>query len=173
MANAETHFTLARFKQTSMQRWRVKETGTTSARDQRNRVAHWKRAGRDSRNDAKSRETSYAQEEQSATRGNEQINSGVTPRLKPRYNLRTKMRERVLAFVGAIVKSAHLNMNKSFAQSVCARPCSSIRSYACPFVHRSVRRNGGGVSVGLSGGVFYTCAFMDCLMAAAYKLDER
>jgi len=40
-----------------------------------------------------------------------------------------------------------------------------------------VRRNGGDDSHIRSlvrlGGVFYTCAFMDCLMAAAYKLDER
>ena len=94
------------------------------------------------------------------------------------------MRERVLAFVRAIVKSTHLNMNKSCAVGSLVRlPVHPyVRSSVCPFVRLSVRRGcdgggGGGDShirtLVRHGGVFYTYAFMDCLMATAYKLDER
>jgi len=57
------------------------------------------------------------------------------------------MRERVLAFVRAIVRPS---VRPSVRPTVV-----SARSPASP-----VR-------------VFYTCAFMDCLTAAAYKLEER
>jgi len=80
------------------------------------------------------------------------------------------MRERVLAFVRAIVKSAHLNMNKSRAVG------SPLACFARPFARPSVRPTVLTISARSSASadrVFYTCAFMDCLTAAAYKLEER
>lgn len=62
-------------------------------------------------------------------------------------------------------------MNKSHAVGSLARLLVHL------LIHVSVRQSSGTtaaacVSVRL-GRVFYTRAFMDCLMAAAYKLDER
>lgn len=64
------------------------------------------------------------------------------------------------------------------AQSVCSRLYirSSICSSLCPFVHPSAAATAATIQLAYIrslDGVFYTCAFMDYLMAAAYKLDER
>lgn len=78
-------------------------------------------------------------------RHNEQINGEVRRALTPRCKLQTGMRERVLAFVRAIVKSTHLNMNKSRAVGSLVRLSvhSLIRMSVRPFVHPA-RCNGGG-----------------------------
>ena len=60
-------------------------------------------------------------------------NKSTAPRLNSRCKLQTEMRERVLAFVRAIVKSTHLNMNKSCAVG------SLIRLSVHPFIRMSVR----------------------------------
>lgn len=51
------------------------------------------------------------------------------------YNLQTEMLESVLAFVRAIVKSAHLNMNKSCAVGLLARLFVHL------LIHVSIRRS--------------------------------